>query len=113
MARVLVLVGVVFFMLFEFVEYIHYILKVNKSVWDSDEYKYYYWRTLKRLTKEVDEEIKMKKIKEVCWYCEYVVVDMWGDGSHHCKKKRGQWVSADSTCDEFKPKEVRSEGGEL
>ena len=112
MLRVLVYAGIVFFCLWMIVSYMRHLSKPYKTIYDEPEYKRYFIRVMKQLIKEVNEEDEFKTIKEACWYCEHVVVDVYGDGSHHCKIKNGQWVPADSTCDDFKPKEVRSEGGQ-
>lgn len=60
MARAIVYTIVVLFVTFMVVDFVHYIVRPDKTVWDDDEYKRYYWRCLKEAAKEVREERKKK-----------------------------------------------------
>ena len=99
---------VVLFLAYMLVEFVHYVARPEKDYFKDDEERLYYWKTLKALVKKVDEEDR--KRKETCWYCQNVVVDLYGDGGHYCKIKKGQWVPAAGTCDDFKA-EVKHEQG--
>lgn len=101
MARAIVYTLVVLFVTFMTIDFIHYVIKPNKTIWDTDEYMHYYWRTLKETVKKVNDEEKKFKGAVSCWSCKYVVVDVYGDGSSHCKLKNGEWVNG-AGCENFK-----------
>lgn len=60
MIKALVYVAVAIVFVFMIVDFIRYVSRPNKTIWDDDEYKRYYWRCLKEAAKEVREERKKK-----------------------------------------------------
>ena len=107
MLRGLVYTAIVFIFLWLTVEFIHYISRPHKTIYDEPEFKLYYWQTLKALVKEVEAEEK-----EACWYCQHVVIDMHGDDGCYCKKKGGAYIPPRDRCNcrDFSA-QIVSEGG--
>ena len=56
MIKAIVIVLVILVFPFMLLEYIRYVSRPEKHVWESDEEKLYYWRCLKEAAKEVREE---------------------------------------------------------
>lgn len=101
MARIMALTIIAFILAFMLADFIHYIAREDRNYFKSDEYMHYYWRALKETVKKVNDEEKKFKGAVSCWSCKYVVVDVYGDGSSHCKLKNGEWVNG-AGCENFK-----------